>query len=123
MEGAWWDYVDAIAGKGVGAMLVAHPAETTKIMKDWSRTENIWKRRTAILCQLHHKERTDRRLLFETIEHSIGHPEFFLRKAIGWALREYSKTEPELVSDYVARNADRLSPLSVREALKVIAQR
>ena len=76
--------------------------------------------RTAILAQLRFKAGTDTDLLFSAIEASIEEKEFFLRKAIGWALREYSKTAPQVVADYVASNHHRLSPLSRREAMKVI---
>ncbi len=118
VTGAWWDLVDPVAIGGVGAMLKAHPTGTAQVLRDWSKDRDIWKRRTAILSQLRHRSATDRDLLFEVIEPSIACGEFFLRKAIGWALREYSKTEPKAVAEYVQANGDRLSPLSRREALR-----
>ena len=115
--GAWWDYVDAIAGKGVWAMLAAHPGPTGAVLRDWAEDADIWKRRTAILAQLRAKARTDTALLADAIRPSIGHPEFFLRKGIGWALREYSKTDPAWVRAFVDAHPA-LSDLSRREALR-----
>jgi 3-methyladenine DNA glycosylase AlkD len=87
-------------------------------MLSWSRSTNLWKRRTAIICQLGFKEHTDLELLYACIEPSLGSNEFFLRKAIGWALRQHAWTDPGEVKRYVRRNRDRLSGLSLREALK-----
>ena len=123
VTGAWWDFADAIAGTGVGAMLTTYPAETALILRRWAGDDDLWKRRTAILAQLRRKKATDPELLFGVIEPSIARNEFFLRKGIGWALREYSKVEPETVVDYTTRNAARLSPLSKREGLKVLMKK
>ena len=117
ITGAWWDYVDAIAGRGVGAMLAAHPHPMKAILREWAKDGDIWKRRTAILAQLRAKQGTDPNLLTDAIRPSIGHPEFFLRKGIGWALREYSKTDPGWVTAFVDAHPG-LSTLSRREALK-----
>ena len=117
VTGAWWDCVYAIAGRGVGAMLAAHPRPMKAILREWARDDDIWKRRTAILAQLRAMHGTDTRLLADAIRPSIGHPEFFLRKGIGWALREYSKTDPEWVTAFVDAHPE-LSTLSRREALK-----
>ena len=121
--GAWWDFVDQIATQTVGKLLADHPNEMDPVLRDWSMGDDIWLRRTAILAQLKFKDRTDEALLFDCIEPSVGDPEFFLGKAIGWALREYSKTSPDAVTRYVTNNEARLSNLSVREALKVIKRR
>jgi len=83
----------------------------------WSRDANLWKRRTAILCQLSFKATTDEELLFACIAPNMGEKDFFIRKAIGWALREYARTDPAAVRAFVAAHPG-LSPLSVREALK-----
>ena len=120
VTGAWWDFVDAIASNAVGTALANDPAEVGALLRGWSVDPNIWKRRTAILAQLKRGRNTDRVLLFDLIEPSIGDSEFFLRKAIGWALRAYSKVEPDAVVSYVATNAGRLSPLSKREGLKTL---
>ncbi len=121
VTGAWWDYVDEIASNRVGPILRAYPAPMRRRMLSWSRSADMWKRRSAILCQLGSKAHTDLALLYACIEPSLGSREFFLRKAIGWALRQYARTDAAEVKRYVRRNRDRLSTLSVREALKNIA--
>ena len=123
VTGAWWDYVDQLAGKHMGLLLASYPADIRPVLLSWAGDTDIWRRRTAILAQLRFKAETDAEFLFAVIEPSIGEKEFFLRKAIGWALREYSKTCPEVVAGYVDVNHHRLSPLSRREALKVLARR
>ena len=123
VTGAWWDYVDQLAGKHMGHLLATYPADIRPVLLAWAEDDDMWRRRTAILAQLRFKDRTDPDLLFAVIEPSIGSKEFFLRKAIGWALREYSKTRSEEAVRYVAVNRDRLSPLSRREALKWLGRR
>jgi 3-methyladenine DNA glycosylase AlkD len=91
------------------------------MMLAWSKSKNIWKRRTSILCQLGFKKDTDLGLLYACIEPSLDSEEFFLRKAIGWALRQHAWTDSAEVKRYVSCNAARLSGLSQREALKNIA--
>lgn len=120
VTGAWWDYVDQLAAKHVGHLLASYPEDMRPVLLAWSEDHDIWRRRTSILAQLGFKADTDAELLFALIKPSLASQEFFLRKAIGWALREYSKTRPDAVTDYVATNHRRLSPLSRREALKVI---
>jgi 3-methyladenine DNA glycosylase AlkD len=120
VSGAWWDYVDDIASHRVGPILRAHPASMRRKMLSWSKSADMWKRRTAIICQLGFKQDTDLELLYACIEPSLGSREFFLRKAIGWALRQYAWTDPAEIRRYVRRNSARLSTLSVREALKNI---
>lgn len=121
ITGAWWDYVDALAARGVGTMLANDPIQTKRILYKWAKDQNIWKRRVAILAQLKSKTNTDVDLLSKCIKPSIGHSEFFLRKGIGWALREYSKTDPVWVREFVEKHPD-LSDLSRREALKHITR-
>jgi 3-methyladenine DNA glycosylase AlkD len=120
VTGAWWDYVDDVAAHRIGPILKDYPAPMRRKMLAWSKCENLWKRRSSIICQLGFKRDTDLQLLYACIEPSLGSPEFFLRKAIGWALRQYAKTDRAEVRRYVRLNADRLSPLSRREALKHI---
>ena len=120
VSGPWWDYVDPIAINFVGHLLTHHSEQITPILRTWSTHENIWLRRSAILAQLKFKDRTDFTLLLELIEPSVDTREFFLRKAIGWVLREYSKTNAESVIDYVAANQARLSGLTRREALRIL---
>jgi len=122
VTGAWWDYVDEIAARRVGPILRSHPEPMRKKMLAWSASSNIWKRRTAILCQLRFKRDTDLDLLYACIEPSLASKEFFLRKAIGWALRQYAWTDPNEVKRYVRRHKDQLSALSQREALKNVSR-
>ena len=117
VTGAWWDLVDAIAAHRVGAFLLRDfPREMKREMRRWSTDPDMWKRRTSILAQLTFKKETDLQLLYDCIEPSRDSAEFFLRKAIGWALRQYAWTDPEEVMRYVRTHE--LSPLSRREALK-----
>jgi 3-methyladenine DNA glycosylase AlkD len=118
VAGAWWDIVDHVAGHRLGMLLAREPKAMRKTMLAWSRDKNMWKRRSSILCQLRFKERTDLELLYACIEPSLDSKEFFLRKAIGWALRQYVWTDAKEVVRYVRANRTRLSPLSKREALK-----
>ena len=119
VEGAWWDLVDDLS-HCLGDLLRADPQAIRPVVRAWSRDGDQWLRRAAIICQLGFKEDTDRGLLIFAIAGSIDDDGFFLRKAIGWALRDLSKTDPVWVRGYVAANRDALSPLSRREALRVI---
>jgi 3-methyladenine DNA glycosylase AlkD len=118
MTGAWWDYVDSIASHRLGELLRLHPAKMGRVLRKWAKSDDMWKRRSAILAQLGFKADTDLALLYDCIRPSIREKEFFLRKAIGWALRQFAKTDPKEVSRYVAEHEAQLSPLSRREALK-----
>ncbi len=120
VTGAWWDFVDTLATNHFGLLLANHPKTLKPRLERWATDEDLWKRRTAVIAQLKFKTATDAALLFYAIDASTSSREFFLRKAIGWALREYSKTEPQVVIDYVTANADTLSGLSKREGLKVL---
>jgi 3-methyladenine DNA glycosylase AlkD len=120
VTGAWWDYVDGIAAQGIGRILKGYPASMRRKMLFWSKSDDMWKRRTSILCQLTFKKETDLELLYACIEPSLASREFFLRKAIGWALRQYAWTDPTEIQRYVRLNQTRLSTLSCREALKNI---
>jgi 3-methyladenine DNA glycosylase AlkD len=117
-SGAWWDYVDSIAGHRLGELLRLHPAKMGRVLRAWAKSDNMWKRRSAILAQLGFKADTDLKLLYDCIRPSISSKEFFLRKAIGWALRQFARIDAKEVSRYVAEQAGLLSPLSRREALK-----
>jgi 3-methyladenine DNA glycosylase AlkD len=118
-NGAWWDLVDAISHL-VGELLRQHGQALHPTLLAWSRGDDLWLRRSAIICQVGLKERTDGKLLMACIAPSLGQPgrDFFIRKAIGWALRDYAKVAPEAVRSYVAAHAHELSGLSRREALK-----
>lgn len=118
VTGAWWDFVDNIATQRLWPLLQNERAAMKRAMLGWSTDADMWKRRSAILCQIKAKRETDLEFLYACIEPSIGSKEFFLRKAIGWALRQYAWTDAAEVQRYVAANAHRLSGLSRREALK-----
>ena len=118
VTGAWWDTVDELAAHRVGGLLVRYPAPISATMREWSRSDDLWKRRTAILCQLRRKDDLELPLLWDCLEPSLGSKEFFLRKAIGWALRQLAWRQPEVVQRYVRDHQEQLSPLSRREALK-----
>ncbi len=115
VEGAWWDHVDELSRR-VGEILLGWPAGTRPRLLCWATGENHWLRRSSIICQLGFRDRIDLDLLTHAIDASAGEPDFFLRKAIGWALRELARTDPDWVRAFVS--ARTLSPLSVREALK-----
>jgi len=118
VTGAWWDFVDVLASHRLGHLLRTQPRAFKPVMRAWSRDENMWKRRSAILCQLGFKRETDLKLLYDCIEPNLADREFFIRKAIGWALRQYAWTDPQEIRRYVLKHAADLSPLSRREALK-----
>jgi 3-methyladenine DNA glycosylase AlkD len=120
VTGAWWDYVDSIASHRIGQILRDYPVPMRRKMLAWSKSPDMWKRRTSILCQLGFKAETDLDLLYACIETSLGSREFFLQKAIGWALRQYAWTDADEIRKYVRLNRIRLSALSRREALKNI---
>jgi len=117
--GAWWDLVDSLVHV-VGDLLRRHPKEMKPLMRRWSKDEDMWKRRVSIICQLGFKRDTDLDLLYANIEPNLQDREFFIRKAIGWALRQYAWTDPVEVARYVREHESRLSGLSRREALKYI---
>jgi 3-methyladenine DNA glycosylase AlkD len=120
VTGAWWDYVDDIAIHRVGPMVGEYPQAMKRKMLAYSKSNDTWKRRTSILCQIMLKEKTDLALLYGCIEPSLDSEEFFLRKAIGWALREVAWTDADEVIRYIRKHEDRLSALTKREALKNI---
>lgn len=115
---SWWDTVDALAVHVVGVILKRHPKEITKWNKRWITHKDLWLNRTAILFQNKWKEDTDRVLLFANIDRHAAHKDFFIRKAIGWALRELAATDAKAVKAFV--ESRKLSPLSAREALRKI---
>ncbi|EXG79050.1 DNA alkylation repair protein [Cryptosporangium arvum] len=116
--GAWWDYVDEIASRRVGPILRTDRAGVTPVIRTWSTDPDPWLRRTSIICQLSFKQDTDLELLTDAIAANAADQDFFLRKAIGWALRQYAWCDPEWVRAYVSAHESELSPLSRREARK-----
>lgn len=115
VTGAWWDHVDEVAHR-IADLHDAHPGPTAEIVRRWATSDDLWLRRLAILSQLGRRDRVDLTLLTEVIEPNIEDTEFFIRKAIGWALREVARVDPPWVRDFVEQHE--LSPLSRREALK-----
>ncbi|HEX6246723.1 MAG TPA: DNA alkylation repair protein [Nocardioidaceae bacterium] len=120
--GAWWDLVDGVATNRVGPILRADRAAVAPVVRSWAHDPDLWLRRTAVLAQLRAGSATDTALLADVLEANLqdsphGH-DFFIRKAVGWALREYARTDPGWVSTFVDEHAGRMSGLSRREALK-----
>jgi 3-methyladenine DNA glycosylase AlkD len=125
--GAWWDLVDDISGDALARLLCHFPREVKPVLRRWARGSDLWLRRAAILCQRKlGPQDFDPQLLYDTILPSIGKAcladEFFLRKGIGWALRERSYAAPDEVATFCREHASALSPLTRREALRVIAK-
>ena len=113
---SWWDTVDHIAVHGVGAILLRHPQIIRSTNDRYMKSGELWLQRTALIFQLQYKEKTDRKLLFDNITGLADHKDFFIRKGIGRALRQYARTDPKAVKEFVSTTP--LSPLSVREAMK-----
>ncbi|HKY49350.1 MAG TPA: DNA alkylation repair protein [Acidimicrobiia bacterium] len=118
VEGAWWDLVDGLASPIVGKIVLEDRISMRPLLENWVDGPDMWLRRTAILCQNRHREQTDQEMLFDFCLRRSGEKEFFIRKAIGWALREYARTRPDEVRRFLAEHGDRLSGLSRREAAK-----
>ena len=118
VTGAWWDLVDETASHLVGDVLVRHRAAATSRVLAWATDDDLWLRRTAVIAQVGRRDQTDLALLTAAIEPNLEDRSFWLRKAIGWALRDYAWTDPAWVRARVDGWGDRLSPLSRREALK-----
>ena len=118
---SWWDTVDTLSGGPLGVHFRRHPRVRKKYLAKWRKSENFWLRRACLLFQLGYKQDTDFDLLCEIIRENLGSKEFFINKAIGWALRQYTRVDPQAVRDFVA--ATPLNPLSAREALKWLEKR
>ncbi|MCP4307351.1 MAG: DNA alkylation repair protein [bacterium] len=118
VEGAWWDFVDAVAVHCVGIAFLQEREATQPSIERWIDDDDMWLRRTSLISHLKHKAETDCELLFDHCMRRAGEKEFFIRKAIGWSLREYAKTSPDRVTDFLIKNRDQLSGLSFREASK-----
>jgi 3-methyladenine DNA glycosylase AlkD len=118
---SWWDTVDTISTGVVGLHFKRFPEVRQVYLTKWRRSENFWLRRASILFQLNYKAETDFGLLCEIIRENLGSKEFFINKAIGWALRQHTRVDPEAVREFVASTP--LHPLSAREALKWLEKR
>ena len=115
---SWWDTVDLLA-KVIGSLVIRIEGYD-QIMLEWSKDSNIWLKRVAILYQLSLKEKVDKQILERILVGNLGDSEFFINKAIGWALRDYSKYNPEWVREFIKKNKDNMANLSIREARKYI---
>jgi 3-methyladenine DNA glycosylase AlkD len=118
---AWWDTVDALAAHVVGPLVLRHPSLVTD-MDEWVDDPDMWVARSAILHQLGYRGDTDAARLFDYCSRRAADTEFFIRKAIGWALRQYSYVDPVAVQGFVDANRQRLSGLTIREALRHISR-
>ena len=117
-QGAWWDFVDEVATKLTGKVLLRQRPNMTPRIRSWIGHGDLWLRRSAMLSQIGHKDQTDANLLFYCCTSLAHETDFFIRKAIGWALRDYAWTAPDRVARFVTANDDTLSGLSKREATK-----
>lgn len=121
-EGAWWDIVDFLAANIISPLYLRHRTVLRPTINRWINDGHLWVRRAAILAHLRHKEQTDRRQLFAHCQRRPGEKEFFIRKAIGWALRQYSYANPQGVKQFLLDNREKLSGLSFREGAKVLVR-
>ena len=115
---SWWDTVDYIANKLMGAYFKMFPEQIERYIPKWLKSNNIWLQRSALLFQLKYKKDLDTKILSFSINSLLGSKEFFINKAIGWVLREYSRTNPKWVIEFVNKTA--LNSLSKKEALRVL---
>ena len=115
---SWWDTVDLLA-KVVGSLIIRIKGYD-QIMLEWSKDSNIWLRRVAILYQLSLKDKVDKQVLDKILVNNLGDSEFFINKAVGWVLRDYSKYNPEWVREFIKKNKENMANLSIREASKYI---
>ena len=115
---SWWDTIDFLDRLADG-VIAAFP-QTRPVILEWSRDEDIWLRRLAIDHQLLRKDQTDQHLLEQILVNNLNQTEFFINKAIGWALRDYSKTNPEWVKNFIRQHHGKMAPLSIREASKYL---
>ena len=116
---SWWDTVD-ILDRVVGSLVYGKPELEERILQ-WSLSDNIWLRRVAIDHQLLRKEKTNVQLLEKILLHNLNQTEFFINKAIGWSLRDYSKTNPDWVACFIEKNKERMAELSIKEASKYLS--
>ncbi|HVD23683.1 MAG TPA: DNA alkylation repair protein [Lapillicoccus sp.] len=121
VTGAWWDVVDEVATQLVRDVLEGSPDVEGLRLREWAVDDDLWLRRTAIICQVGRKDRLDESLLADAIEPNLADRDFFLRKAIGWALRDHARIAPDWVRAFVDAHAGELSGLSRREATRHLA--
>lgn len=117
---SWWDTVDFLASHAVGQILLKHPTKAPQIAHGYMDGDNMWLQRTSMIFQLFYKDRSNAKLMTDLIDKTIGSKEFFINKASGWALRQYARTDPEFVREYLYMKDDQLSNLTKREASKYL---
>jgi 3-methyladenine DNA glycosylase AlkD len=117
---SWWDTVDFLASHGVGHILKNNRQLQLLTAERYINSDDMWLRRTALIFQLFYKKDTDAELLTALIDHTLGSKEFFINKAAGWALRQYSRTDPHFVAEYIDLQRDQLAPLTLREGSKYL---
>ncbi|WP_304653079.1 DNA alkylation repair protein [uncultured Ligilactobacillus sp.] len=117
---SWWETVDTLV-KVFTDLYLRYPKEMTQVMLTWSKDSNLWVKRVTLEFQLLLKKQTDTKLLAKVIINNLGSNEFFINKAIGWALRDYSKTDPKWVAGFIATYRNELSALSIHEGSKYLA--
>lgn len=120
VEGAWWDFVDDTATHLIRHLVLEFGEQTWPLVDRWNEDDDMWRRRSSLICQVGARERTDVDRLFRYCLARADETEFFIRKAIGWALRDYAYVDPEAVAGFVSSHRGRLSGLSFREATKHI---
>ena len=118
LKKSWWDTIDNL-DMTIGA-LALKDSNVNKILLEWSLDENIWLRRIAVDHQLLRKEKTNTELLEKILKNNLEQAEFFINKAIGWALRDYSKTNPKWVKNFIEKNKEKMAKLSIKEASKYL---
>lgn len=122
-EGGWWDIVDWVSNRIVSSVVLKDRSRAASVMKRWVHDEDLWVRRAAVLCQMGHKDKADEKLLFDFALDRAEEEDFFIRKAIGWALRTHARTRPDAVRAFLAKHKDRFAPLTVKEAGKHVGVR
>ena len=117
---SWWDTVDVIAPRLMGRYFLKFPNERERKVEEWLASGNKWLIRSAILFQLKYRDKVDLDFLFSIIKRACGTKEFFINKAIGWILRENSKSRPNEIKEFIEDNRDKLAPLSIKEGLRLM---
>lgn len=117
---SWWDSVDWLASHAVGSYFNMYPQNKYEVIEKWMDSENLWLKRASIIHQLFYKNKTDRDLLAALIIDQKGSKEFFINKACGWALRQYSRTNPTWVEEFVEEHHSELSNLTIKEGMRLI---
>ncbi len=118
VTGAWWDVVDDVSTHVLAPLVASYSAEVAQVPRTWASDDHLWLRRAAVLSQVGLKQDLDTDLLSDVLEPNLERPEFFLRKGVGWALRDASKHQPAWVRSYVAEHRSRMRPLSIKEATR-----